>query len=165
MYSMWKYLCSFSYTCVSACLHRVCCGSFWGELPAAVRLWERRSVWQTDGTLQLQGRLDWRALWARWVSESEVTPLRKYGHPANSCTVETTLTWWWSAVFLLITTSNWHFPVRSVRSRTVWCRLYGAVSVRARRFLSSCDWRVPVSAGVEGKTLRQRYKTCSWRQY
>lgn len=73
---------SFSYACVSACFHRVCSGSFWGGLPAAVWMW-KRSVWQTDRTLQLQRRLDWRALWERWVGEELLPSWERCGNYAD----------------------------------------------------------------------------------
>lgn len=70
-------LCSFSssvslvFLAVHAalCLHRMRGRPIWGGLPAAVWMWERRPVWQTDRTVQLQRWLDWRVLWERWDRE------------------------------------------------------------------------------------------------
>lgn len=65
---------------------------------------------------------------------------------------------WQYCVFFLIITSNLHLPLLSVWSRPVWCWLWGEMSVCAWCFMSPRHWRVSVSAGVERKTLWQRYK-------
>lgn len=93
------------------CLHRVCSGPVRGGLPAAVWMWERRPVWQTDWTVQLRCRLDWRALWERWASEphncskanepAETVTSWELLQAGNYCTGSIVL-------FLLIVTSNLH---------------------------------------------------------
>lgn len=58
-----------SHLCFLLCLHRMRGRPIRDGLPAAVWMWERRPVWQTDRTVQLQRWLDWRALWERWDRE------------------------------------------------------------------------------------------------
>lgn len=139
---------SFLCICAHGCTLRVCSWTIRGGLPAAMWMWERRSVRQTDRTLQLQRRLAGRALWERWVR-------------ANAGLVSDGA----NLLLLLLSQALICIFLSSLWSRPLRCGLHGALSLWEWSFLSSCNWGVPVSARVEGETLPQRYRPVNETQF
>ena len=147
-------LCFLSLVFVHAavCLHRVCRRLVRGRLPAAVWMWEWRPVWQTDRTVQLQRRLGRRALWERWGGQS-VPAQQPTDAVTSRCTVETARL----AIMCVFVNYNFQFApsLLSMRTRPVWRRLRGEMSVCARGLMSPRHWTVSVSSRLERKTDRK----------